>query len=249
VAATNRGIQLGTAYYPEQSPRERWAEDARLMADAGLSLVRLGEFAWAELEPEAGRFDFGWLDEALDLFAEHGLELVLSTPTATPPAWLVREHPDILPLAADGRRIGFGNRRHYCPNAPALHAATDRIVSALGTHFGPDARVCAWQIDNEFGGRCYCDHCRAAFRLWLRSKYGTIDSLNDSWGTAFWSQRYDSFDDVGLPAPDSIRPGGFSRRALLPGVIWHALHRFEQRLPASLFRLIGFRLLAVIEQT
>jgi beta-galactosidase len=218
VAGRDRRIRLGAAYYPEQWPRERWALDAELMAEAGLSLVRMGEFAWAELEPEAGRFDFAWLDEAIDLFAGHGLEVVLGTPTATPPIWLVREHPDILPLAADLHRVGFGNRRHYCPNAPAFLAATDRIVSVLGEHFGADARVCAWQIDNEFGGRCYCDHCRASFQLWLRRRYQKIESLNESWGTAFWSQRYDAWEDVALPPPDPVRDGGFSRRAPNPGL-------------------------------
>ena len=218
MAATDRRIRLGSAYYPEQSPRERWALDAQLMADVGLSLVRMGEFAWAELEPEAGRLDLAWLDDAIDVFAGEGLEIVLGTPTAAPPMWLVREHPDVLPLAADRHRVGFGTRRHYCPNAPAFLAATDRIVGALGEHYGRDARVRAWQIDNELGGRCYCDHCRAAFQRWLESKYETIDALNRSWGTAFWSQRYDAWTDVGLPAPDAIRDGGFTLRAPNPGL-------------------------------
>jgi beta-galactosidase len=218
MAASDGTIRLGSAYYPEQWPRERWALDAQLMADVGLTLVRMGEFAWAELEPEAGRLDFTWLDDAIDLFAGQGLEVVLGTPTAAPPMWLVREHPDILPLAADRHRVGFGTRRHYCPNAPAFLAATDRIVAALGDHYGRDARVCAWQIDNELGARCYCEHCHAAFQLWLESKYQTIDALNASWGTAFWSQRYDSWRDVGLPSPDAIRDGGYTLRAPNPGL-------------------------------
>jgi beta-galactosidase len=188
------------------------------MADAGLSLVRMGEFAWVELEPEAGRFRLEWLDEAIGIFAAQGLEVVLGTPTAAPPIWLVRDHPDVLPLAGDGRRVGFGTRRHYCPNAPAMLDATDRIVAALGQRFGPDARVVAWQIDNELGGRCYCEHCAAAFRLWLERKHGSIDSVNESWGTAFWSQHYRSWDDVDLPAPDPIPPGGYALRAPNPGL-------------------------------
>jgi beta-galactosidase len=218
MAATDRRIRLGSAYYPEQSPRERWALDAQLMADAGLSLVRMGEFAWAELEPEAGRLDFAWLDDAVEVFAGHGLAVVLGTPTAAPPMWLVREHPDVLPLAADRHRVGFGTRRHSCPNAPAFLEATDRIVAALAEHYGDDERVCAWQIDNELGGRCYCEHCRAAFQRWLESKYETIEALNESWGTAFWSQRYDAWSDIGLPAPDAIRDGGFTLRAPNPGL-------------------------------
>jgi beta-galactosidase len=225
VAAGDARIRLGAAYYPEQTPRERWRLDAELMADAGLSVVRMGEFAWAELEPRAATFAFEWLDEAIEVFAEGGHAVVLGTPTAAPPMWLVRGHPDILPLAADLHRVGFGNRRHYCPNAPAFLDATDRIVSALGEHYGADVRVCAWQIDNELGGRCYCDHCRAAFQGWLERKYGTIEGLNDGWGTAFWGQRYDSWSDVGLPAPDPIRDGGFSRRAPNPGLALD-FHRF-----------------------
>jgi beta-galactosidase len=218
VSGSDPRIRLGTAYYPEQWPQVRWAVDARLMADAGLSLVRMGEFAWAELEPEAGRFRLEWLEEAIGLFAAQGLHVVLGTPTAAPPIWLVRDHPDVLPLAGDGRRVGFGTRRHYCPNAPAMLEATDRIVTALGQRFGSDSRVVAWQIDNELGGRCYCEHCAAAFRLWLERKYGTIDSVNDHWGTAFWSQRYRTWDDVDLPAPDPVPPGGYAMRAPNPGL-------------------------------
>ncbi len=214
----NRGIRLGVAYYPEQLPRERWALDAQLMAEASPSLVRLAEFAWAQLEPEAGRFDFAWLDEAMDVLTQQGIQVVLATPTAAPPIWLVREHPDIVPVAADRHSVGFGNRRHYCPNAEAFLVATDRIVSALGRQFGRDPRVCAWQIDNELGGRCYCDHCRSAFRCWLMRKYGNIEALNEHWGTAFWSQRYDEWEDIALPAPDPVPVDGFSRRAPNPGL-------------------------------
>lgn len=218
MASAERRIRLGAAYYPEQSPRERWPLDARLMAEAGLTIVRLGEFAWAELEPAPGRFDFDWLDEAIDLFARHGIDVVLGTPTATPPIWLVREHPDILPIAGDGELVGFGNRRHYCPNAPAFLEATDRIVEALGARYGSDARVCVWQIDNELGGRCYCDHCARAFRIWLERRYRTVDVLNDAWGTAFWGQRYELWDDIEPPASEPIPDGGFGRRAPNPGL-------------------------------
>lgn len=218
VGASERRIRLGTAYYPEQWPRERWPVDARLMAEAGLSVVRLAEFAWAELEPEAGRFDFAWLDEAIGLLTAEGLEVVLGTPTAAPPAWLVREHPDVLPIVADRHPLGFGTRRHYCPNSPPFLEATDRIVTALAAHYGRDERVRVWQIDNEIGGRCYCEHCRAAFRRWLRERYGTLDELNATWGTAFWSQRYDTWEDIGLPASEPTRDGGFSQRAPNPGL-------------------------------
>jgi len=201
-------VRLGVAYYPEQWPRERWELDASLMADAGLSIARLGEFAWARLEPRRGAFDLDWLDEAIGILAERGLDIVLGTPTAAPPAWLVEQHPEILPVRADGP-VHFGHRRHYCPNRPEFHAATETIVTALAERFGRDARVLGWQVDNELAGRCYCDACAHAFRRWLRDRYGTLDALNDAWGTAFWSQTYDGWAQVPLPdvPPRSPNPG------------------------------------------
>src|SRR6266508_3001737 len=165
VYLTNSGPpRLGVAYYPDQWPRSRWRPDAELMADAGLSLVRIGEFAWARREPEPGRFEFDWLDEAIEILAEAGLEIVLGTPTAAPPVWLSERHPEIHAVGANGRRAPFGHRRHYCPNQPAFHEATERIVAALAERYGGDPRIVAWQIDNELAGRCCCEHCRRAFQ-------------------------------------------------------------------------------------
>jgi beta-galactosidase len=199
-------IRLGVAYYPEQWPPSRWAEDARMMADAGLTLARVGEFAWSALEPEPGRFELGWLEEAIGLLNDAGLEIVLGTPTAAPPAWLVEAHPEILPTDLDGRPHLFGNRRHYCPNQPAFHAATERIVDELARRFGADRRVIGWQIDNEFGGRCYCGTCRHAFQRWLHARYGSLDDLNIRWGTAFWSQTYARWEQIPLPQAEPHDP-------------------------------------------
>ncbi len=192
------GVRLGVAYYPEQWPRERWPIDAALMSEAGLKIARVGEFAWAHIEPAAGRFELDWLDEAIGLLAAAGLEVVLGTPTAAPPAWLIEEHPEILPVADDGP-VDFGHRRHYCPNQPSFHEATERVVRALAERFGPDERVIGWQIDNEFGGRCRCDRCRVAFQEWLRDRYGSLERLNETWGTAFWSQTYSDWSQIRLP--------------------------------------------------
>jgi beta-galactosidase len=201
-------VRLGVAYYPEQWPRERWELDAALMADAGLSIARLGEFAWAALEPARDELDLEWLDEAIGILAERGLEVVLGTPTAAPPAWLVEEHPEILPVRADGP-VRFGHRRHYCPNQPAFHAATEAIVTVLAERFGRDPRVIGWQVDNELGGRCFCDTCAAVFQDWLRERYGSLDALNDAWGTAFWSQTYGNWTQIPLPdvPPRAPNPG------------------------------------------
>ena len=211
--------RLGAAYYPEQWPRERWERDAELMVEAGLSVVRIAEFAWAELEPAPGTFDLAWLDEAIGVLAAHGLSVILGTPTAAPPVWLVEAHPEILPVRADGRVHRFGHRRHYCPNQPAMHEATIRIVAALADRYGHDARVEAWQIDNELMGRCVCDACRSGFHEWLRAHYGTVDVLNERWGTAFWSQAYEDFGQVPLPELGPVpMPYGFLRESPNPSL-------------------------------
>ena len=153
--------------------------------------------------------------------AEHGIEVVLGTPTAAPPGWLIAEHPDILPVDHEGRVFPFGHRRHYCPNNATYHQESRRIVAALAERYGADERVVAWQIDNEFGERCYCPRCEVAFREWLEERYGSLERLNASWGTAFWSQTYGSWDHVRVPpAGDVPLPEGFLRASPSPA---HAL--------------------------
>ena len=214
---THRIPRLGAAYYPEQWPRERWPVDAKLMAEAGLSFVRMGEFAWARLEPRQGELDLDWLEAAVEILADAGLDVILGTPTAAPPAWLIERHPEILPMRADGRVQPFGNRRHYCPNRPPFRAATERIVAALADRFGRDDRVSAWQIDNELGGRCYCDACRDAFHGWLRERYGSLDVVNEVWGSVFWSQTYGDWSQISLPDGTPVG-AGFARNAPNPGL-------------------------------
>ena len=209
---------LGVAYYPEQWPRERWEIDAELMAQAGLRLVRVGEFAWARLEPRPGEFELDWLEEAIDVIAARELEVIVGTPTAAPPAWLVERHPEILPVRADGRVQQFGHRRHYCPNVPSMRDATEGIVAALADRFGDDERVVAWQIDNELSGRCYCGICRVAFHAWLRERYGSIGALNDAWGTIFWSQVYEDWSQIPLPEGSPVPAEGFLRNSPNPGL-------------------------------
>jgi beta-galactosidase len=192
-------FRFGVDYYPEHWPEEHWPVDARLMAEAGFNVVRLAEFAWSRMEPDEGRTDFGWLDRAIDVLAPHGIQVVLGTPTASPPPWLMARHPDVFLVREDGRRATYGHRRAVCPNNPAYHEATRRIVTRMAERYGGHPSVIGWQIDNEFGDRCYCPICAAAFRDWLRGRYGTLDELNERWGTAFWSHVYSAWDQVPLP--------------------------------------------------
>lgn len=194
---------LGVCYYPEQWPENRWAEDAAAMAALGITYVRIGEFAWSAIEPRRDAFDWGWLDRAIETLAEAGLRVVLGTPTATPPKWLVDERPEILPADDRGRVLRFGARRHYCFSSPAWWEETRRIVEQLGRRYGENPAVVGWQLDNEYGCHdtvlSYVPHCEPAFRRWLEARYQTVDRLNEAWGTAFWSQTYGSFDEVDLP--------------------------------------------------
>ena len=198
-------MRLGVCYFPEHWPRERWESDVEQMAETGIEYVRMGEFAWNRFEPEPGEYEFGWLEEAVDLVGEQGMESVLCTPTATPPKWLVEEYPDVRQERPDGTPLEFGSRRHYCFNSPEYWRESRRIVERLADHFAGNEHVAGWQTDNEFGChdtvRCYCEDCTTAFREWLRERYDSIDALNEAWGNAFWSQEYTSFSEVDVPGP------------------------------------------------
>jgi beta-galactosidase len=192
-------FRYGVDYYPEQWPEERWAEDARLMQAAQINVVRLAEFAWAKLEPSDGQFDFAWLDRAVDLLAQHGIQTVLGTPTASPPAWLMATYPDTYLVNDAGVAATYGARREYCPTNTTYRRYSVQIVEAMAQHFHDNPHVIGWQIDNEFGDRCYCPACHSAFQRWLRSKYSTLDQLNARWGTIFWSHTYTDWSQIPLP--------------------------------------------------
>jgi beta-galactosidase len=194
---------LGVCYYPEHWPEAWWAEDARRMAEAGIRFVRIGEFAWSRLEPARGRFDFAWLGRAIDTLGAAGLRVVLGTPTATPPKWLVDEMPDMLPIGADGRVRGFGSRRHYDFSHEGYRQECARIVTALAERFGRHEAVAAWQTDNEYGCHdttlSYSAAALRRFRDWLARRYQSPDALNRAWGNVFWSMEYGSFEEIELP--------------------------------------------------
>ncbi|MEM4871632.1 MAG: beta-galactosidase [Thermofilaceae archaeon] len=195
---------LGVDYYPEHWPRERWDLDIRLMREAGINVVRLAEFAWCRLEPQPGKYDFSWLDEVVDKMSKAGLKVILGTPTAAPPPWLVKLYPDVLPVDHQGHRMPPVMRRHYCPNNPNYVRLSVRIVKAIAEHYRDNPTVVGYQVDNEFGfygDYCYCEHCVRGFREWLESKYGSVDNLNRAYGTIFWSQEYRDWSEIHPPTP------------------------------------------------
>jgi beta-galactosidase len=201
----------GGDYNPEQWPEEIWLEDARLMREAGVNLVSLGIFSWTKMEPRSAEYDFAWLDRLMVLLHEHGVSVNLATPTASPPAWLVHRHPEILPVTADGTTLWHGSRRHYCPHSPVYHEHVRRLVRKLAERYAGHPALAMWHVDNEYAchiSECFCDVSAAAFREWLKKRYGSLDALNHAWATAFWSQIYTDWEEIHPPrqAPTFVNP-------------------------------------------
>ncbi|MBQ3156807.1 MAG: beta-galactosidase [Clostridia bacterium] len=193
-------MKIGVAYYPEHWDKSLWAADADLMQQTGVKLVRLAEFAWCRLEPREGVFDFAWLDEAIDLFAKRGIEVVLCTPTSCPPMWLYEKHPDIVHVEKDGTPTNLGIRSHRCVTNPTFLRYTDRITIAMAKHYADNPAVTGWQIDNELEAYfCYCERCISKYRAWLQRKYGTIEALNKAYGNVVWSGEYSAWPQIRPP--------------------------------------------------
>ncbi|HEX4031031.1 MAG TPA: beta-galactosidase [Terracidiphilus sp.] len=191
---------VGAAYYPEWWPSPEWEIDFREMQELGINAVRMGEFAWVMYEPAAGKFEFSWMDKAIDLANRHKIDVILGTPTASVPPWLYQLHPDVL----SGNDIGsytYGGRKGYCASSPDYLAASARIVTALGEHYGHHPGVIGWQLDNEPGYpfQSYDPVSERAFQVWLKKRYGTLDELNRVWNGAFWSNKYSDWSQIHFP--------------------------------------------------
>ncbi|MGW8482301.1 beta-galactosidase [Microbacterium sp. NPDC055903] len=193
-------LLFGGDYNPEQWSREVWVEDIRLMREARVNTVTIGVFSWAMLEPREGEYETGWLDEVIALLDEAGIGFFLATPTASPPPWFSLAHPDALPVRADGVRLRHGSRDTYAVSAPAYREASRRIARMLAERYGAHPRLRGWHVHNEYGTLDHGPHAAAAFRRWLQERYGSLDALNAAWYTAFWSQRYGSWDEIETPA-------------------------------------------------
>ncbi|GAB5413010.1 MAG: beta-galactosidase [Congregibacter sp.] len=195
--------KLGVCYYPEHWPEADWHEQARQMRELGIELVRIGEFAWSRLEPTRGAFAWTWLDKAIETLAEASLSIIMCTPTACPPKWLIDEHPDVLAVDQTGRPREFGSRRHYRFASETYRREARRICEAVIERYAAHPAIVGWQTDNEFGCHettlSYSKDDLLAFRNWLRAKYADVNALNTAWGTVFWSQEYRSFDEIELP--------------------------------------------------
>lgn len=195
-------IDLGVCYYPEHWDRSLWAEDLERMLAAGLGTVRIAEFAWNLIEPEEGKFTYGFFDEFLDRALEKGMQVIFCTPTATPPAWLTEKYPETLNADMEGSLIYHGSRRHYNYNSPVYQEYSRRIVEKSASHYGPHPAIVGWQLDNEFNcenSEFYSESDTKAFRVFLQERYCTLDALNEAWGTVFWNQTYTDWGQVYVP--------------------------------------------------
>ncbi|MFH9660975.1 beta-galactosidase [Streptomyces sp. NPDC017248] len=205
-------LAFGGDYNPEQWPEYVWREDVRLMREAGVTMVSVGIFSWALLEPAPGRYDFGWLDRVLDLLHESGIRVDLGTPTVVPPVWFYRAHPEALPVTAEGVRYEFGSRGAICHSNADYRAAAANITTRLAERYGDHPALALWHVHNEYGvpvSACYCDSCAVHFRRWLADTYGSVEAVNEAWGTAFWGQRYADLAEINPPraTPTVGNPG------------------------------------------
>jgi beta-galactosidase len=199
-------MKLGVCYYPELWTEDQWLDDAQMMHRLGLSIVRIGEFSWYKLEPVPGKYNWEWLDRVLIIMASEGLEVILSTPTAVPPVWLLHQNPEIMAVNQNGLRDKTGGSGSFCYHHPLFLEYSRNVVSELVDRYWENASVKGWQVDNKLGSStnmdCYCDICANKFRVWLQARYLDISILNSVWGTEVAGQFYSDWDEMDLPVGD-----------------------------------------------
>ena len=209
-----RGIAFGGDYNPDQWSEETWDDDVRLMKKAGVSTVALAIFSWDRIQPQENRWDFGWLDRIIDKLGKAGIATDLASATATAPLWLYESHPEVLPRDKYGHPVNAGSRQSWSPTSPVFKEYALTLCRKLAERYGTNPYVTAWHMGNEYGWNNredYSDNALEAFRAWCRRKYGTIDALNQAWGTTFWGQEMNDFDEVLIPrfmgADSMVNPG------------------------------------------
>ena len=190
----------GVYYYPEHWDESQWERDLKQISDLGFDFIHMAEFAWAMLEPTEGVYDFAWLDRAVDIAGKNNLKIVMSTSTATPPVWLLRQHPDIAIMHENGTQMDHGARQHPSVSNTFFREYSLKMIDKLAERYGKDKRIMGWQLDNEpRPAQDYRANAQQRFRDWLKNRYSTIGALNKAWGTAFWSQIYTDFSQINIP--------------------------------------------------
>ena len=214
LTADGRGIAFGGDYNPDQWSEDIWDDDIRLMKQAGVNTVALAIFSWDRIQPTEDRWDFGWLDRIIDKLGNAGIVVDLASATATAPLWLYESHPEVLPRDKYGHPVNAGSRQSWSPTSPVFKEYALTLCRKLAERYGTNPYVTAWHMGNEYGWNNredYSDNALEAFRAWCRRKYGTIDALNQAWGTTFWGQEMNGFDEVLIPrfmgADSMVNPG------------------------------------------
>ena len=182
-------ILYGGDYNPNQWPREIWDEDMRIFRDARINSATVNVFSWARLQPSEETYDFEQLDDIVDMLSRENYDIVLATSTASLPAWMVKNYPEVARTDYEGRQHKFGQRHNACPNSPIYRKYAEALASRLAERYGSNPHVTCWHVNNEYGGECYCEHCEKAFRVWLRKKYGTLEALNAAWSRERWGHK------------------------------------------------------------
>jgi beta-galactosidase len=247
-------ILYGADYNPEQWPETVWLDDMRLMHLASVNMVSVNIFSWAMLEPQQHAYHFDQLDRIMDILAEHEIAADLATGTASPPTWMSRLYPNMLPVTRDGKRLSHGSRQHYCPNSLDYRREAGELVRRLAERYAQHPALAMWHVNNEIDchvSHCYCDRCAEAFRDWLQARYVSLDTLNDAWGTNFWSQRYYEWEDILPPrlSPAQNNPGQsldyqrFMSDALLGCYLNEAdiLREITPAIPLTTNFMVGFK--------
>lgn len=193
-------VFYGGDYNPEQWSKDIHTEDLRLFKLAGIDMATINVFSWAKNQPDETTYQFEWLDELIDSLYANGIYVCLATSTAAHPAWMAKRYPDVLRVDADGRKRKFGGRHNSCPNSPTYRKYAERIADRLAERYRDHPAVLVWHVSNEYGGECYCEHCEAAFRVWLKKRYGTLEGLNRAWNTSFWGHTFYDWDEIVLPS-------------------------------------------------
>ncbi len=239
-------MTIGVYYYPEAWPESQWERDIANIRKFGFEFIHVAEFAWAVMEPEEGRFEFAWLDKTVELAHKNGLKVVMCTPTATPPAWLARKHPEILMVRADGVRMNHGSREQADWSSPVYRAYVEKVVAKMAERYGSNPAVAGWQIDNELShygqGMSYAPAAQQKFRAWIQEKYGTVARLNRDWGNTFWSQTYNDFEQIQMPNQSELVAGA-NPHAMLD------LHRWFEAEAAEYLRFQATVLRRHVKQT
>lgn len=190
---------FGGDYNPNQWPQEIWQEDMRIFRNAHINSATINVFSWAKIQPSEHDYYFNELDEMIDMLSEEGYDIVLATSTAALPAWMFKRYPEVARTDYEGRHHKFGQRHNACPNSLVYQKYAQRLAGKLAQRYGGNPQVTCWHINNEYGGECYCENCEKAFRVWLKDKYQTLETLNKAWNLEFWGHTVYEWDEIVLP--------------------------------------------------